>query len=353
MTVEAIAARNGRIRDLDALRGLAALAVVLFHFTTRYQAVYGHRTDPWLSVPWGHYGVQLFFGISGFVIFMTLDRTRCLADFAVSRASRLFPAYWTAILLTTLVVTLAGMTEFARTPLEIALNTTMVQTFINVRPVDGVYWTLSVELAFYCIMAGLWKLRLLRRVEPVLLAWMGLKWVWAFSPRVIGIEPSWLLGSLLIQDFIPFFAIGIAAYRMKCEPRSRGWAWAVVAAALLTIGTCDGLAHLAVALISTAALTAIALKGVPLLGARPLVWLGAVSYSLYLLHELIGFALIRWLESAGMPATFAVTLATAAMLVLAAAVTFLVERPALRAIRGAYRARQERASVRVQAVAAE
>jgi peptidoglycan/LPS O-acetylase OafA/YrhL len=353
MTVEAIAARNGRIRDLDALRGLAALAVVLFHFTTRYQAVYGHRTEPWLSVPWGHYGVQLFFGISGFVIFMTLDRTRSLSDFAVSRASRLFPAYWTAILITTLVVTFAGMKEFVRTPLEIAINTTMLQTFVNVRPVDGVYWTLSVELAFYCIMAALWKLRLLPRIEPVLFAWMGLEWIWAFSPKLIGFEPSWLLGALLIQDYIPFFAIGIAAYRMKCEPGRRGWAWAVMAAALLTVAVCDGWAHLIVALISTAALTAIALRGVPLLGARPLVWLGAISYSLYLLHELIGFALIRWLESAGISATAAIGLTTAAMLALAAAATFLVERPALRAIRGAYRTWQERTSLRAQAVAAE
>ncbi|HEX8580164.1 MAG TPA: acyltransferase [Allosphingosinicella sp.] len=353
MTVEAISARSGRIRDLDALRGLAALAVVLFHFTTRYQAVYGHRTEPWLNVPWGHYGVQLFFGISGFVIFMTLDRTRSLSDFAVSRASRLFPAYWTAILITTLVVTFAGMKEFVRTPLEIAINTTMLQTFVNVRPVDGVYWTLSVELAFYCIMAALWKLRLLPRIEPVLFAWMGLEWIWAFSPKLIGFEPSWLLGALLIQDYIPFFAIGIAAYRMKCEPGRRGWAWAVMAAALLTVAVCDGWAHLIVALISTAALTAIALRGVPLLGARPLVWLGAISYSLYLLHELIGFALIRWLESAGISATAAIGLTTAAMLALAAAATFLVERPALRAIRGAYRTWQERTSLRAQAVAAE
>src|SRR5690349_15385603 len=83
MTVTASMGAGSRITGLDALRGLAALSVVLFHYTTRYDALFGHRSELLVSVPWGHYGVQIFFGISGFVIFMTLDRTATLADFAV------------------------------------------------------------------------------------------------------------------------------------------------------------------------------------------------------------------------------------------------------------------------------
>ena len=353
MTIEAPAGPQTRIQDLDALRGLAAMAVVLFHFTTRYDDLYGHRTEPWFNVPWGHFGVQLFFGISGFVIFMTLDRTRSLTDFAVSRASRLYPAYWTAILLTTAVVTLTAMDEFARSPLEIAANATMVQGFIGVQPVDGVYWTLGVELAFYCAMAALWKLRLLPRIELVLLGWMGLKWVWEFSPLLLGFEPSWLLGALLVQEYIPFFAIGIAAYRLKCGTGGRGWAWSVIAAALVTVAACDDLPHLAVALISTMALTTIALGRIPLLGARWLVWLGAVSYSLYLLHQVIGFALLQRLEAVGFDANAAIAITITAMLALAAGVTFFVERPALRAIRGRYRAYQRQEPRAAEPVAAE
>jgi peptidoglycan/LPS O-acetylase OafA/YrhL len=353
MTVEAPGGPATRIEDLDALRGLAAMGVVLFHYTTRYSAVYGERSQLWLDVPWGHFGVQLFFGISGFVIFMTLDRTKSLLDFAVSRASRLYPAYWAAILITTAVVTLAPMDDFARSPVEIAINATMAQSFVAVAAVDGVYWTLSVELAFYCAMAALWKLGLLRRIEPVLLAWMALKWAWKFTPVVLGFEPSWLLGALLIQDHIPFFAIGIAAYRLRSGAGDRRWIFAVIAAALVTVGVCDDLAHLTVTLISTAALTAIALKRIPLLGAAPLVWLGAVSYSLYLLHQVVGFAMLQRLEGAGMWATAAIAITVAAMLALAAAVTFLIERPALRAIRGWYRGRRQRAPVAADPVPAE
>ena len=72
-----------RVVELDALRGLAALAVVAFHYTTLYGELYGHSGPPPLSFGFGNYGVHLFFLISGFVIFMTLERTRSAMDFVV------------------------------------------------------------------------------------------------------------------------------------------------------------------------------------------------------------------------------------------------------------------------------
>jgi peptidoglycan/LPS O-acetylase OafA/YrhL len=338
VTVESPPAAT-RIADLDALRGLAALAVVLYHYTVRFGELYGQDAAPLMAVPWGHYGVQLFFGISGFVIFMTLDRTSSLLDFAVSRASRLYPAYWTAILLTSAAVALAGMNEVALSPAHTAANLTMMQGFAGLPSVDGVYWTLSVELAFYLAMAALWQLRLLGRIETLLLVWLALRWIWTFAPILTGVEPSWLLGALLVQEHIAFFALGIAAFRLKARPVDARPAWLVVGAALVTVAACDGIEHLVVAVPTAAALLLVALRGVPLLRAAPLVWLGAISYSLYLLHQFIGYALLLRLEAAGVNATAAILLTLGAVLALAAAVTFWVERPALRAIRDRYRRR--------------
>ncbi|HEY0014354.1 MAG TPA: acyltransferase [Allosphingosinicella sp.] len=338
MTIEGTNGAGARIADLDALRGLAALAVVLYHYTTRYDELYSHDGTLLLSVPWGHYGVQLFFGISGFVIFMTLGRTRNLVDFAVSRASRLYPAYWTAMAATTAAMLIAGMDSLLVSPAVFAADLTMLQGFVGLPAVDGVYWTLGVELAFYVAMAALFQLRLLDRIEPVLIGWMGLHWLWTFAPALAGIEPSWLLGALVIQADIAWFAIGIAAYRIR-SAADPGWPLAVIAASLATIAACDGLAALAVAAVTAALLLLVALRGIPVLGARPLVWLGAVSYSLYLLHQYIGFALIGRLEAAGLDPHGAIAVTLAAVLLLAAAVTFLVERPALKAIRAWYRGR--------------
>lgn len=330
---------QGRIAELDALRGLAALAVVLFHYTTRYDAVYGFETPLPFALPWGDSGIHLFFAISGFVICMTLARTRTLADFVASRFSRLFPAYWAAIAITTFVVAGTGAAHLA-VPVEVvALNLTMAHTILGVPSVDAVYWTLAVELAFYIAMAAIWRLGLLPRIELVLLGWMTTKWLWSFAPQLFGFELSYIVGALLVQQYIPFFAIGIAAYRLRDDPSHPCWPLAVVTAALATVAICDGAGYALAALVAAAAVLIVAAGGTPLLRLSPLTWLGTISYSLYLLHQNIGYLILARLESAGVSPGPAVAVAVVAALLLAALVTYTIEQPALRWLRGAYKRR--------------
>ena len=80
---------GSRLGSLDALRGLAALGVVLFHYLPYYHEMYGHGFAlwPWLNhgLSFGRYGVHLFFILSGFVIFMTLERNAHAGWFGGSR----------------------------------------------------------------------------------------------------------------------------------------------------------------------------------------------------------------------------------------------------------------------------
>src|SRR5688572_13967921 len=98
-----------RYKELDSLRGIAALCVVLFHFTFGYDNGLKILEEGKFYFTYGYLGVHLFFLISGFVILMTLEKTKSSADFFVSRFSRLYPAYWTAIILTVLFTTLLAV----------------------------------------------------------------------------------------------------------------------------------------------------------------------------------------------------------------------------------------------------
>jgi peptidoglycan/LPS O-acetylase OafA/YrhL len=86
---------GNRIIELDSLRGIAALAVVFYHYTSRFDAKFESTiiTDR-ISFPYGHYGVELFFIISGFVIFMTVKNDMKPQMFLKKRAVRLFPVFW-------------------------------------------------------------------------------------------------------------------------------------------------------------------------------------------------------------------------------------------------------------------
>jgi peptidoglycan/LPS O-acetylase OafA/YrhL len=324
-----------RFGELDALRGIAVILVLLFHYTWRSEQVLPAAHGFSRGLAWGHYGVELFFAISGFVILMTLRRTATTMDFAVSRFARLFPAYWAGIVLTTGIVSLLGAGDLAQPASVIAVNISMLQSFLYVPAVDGAYWSLGVELAFYACMWGLWRLRLLDRIETVLLGWISLKFIWWFAPAL----PS-RLSLLVIEDYVPWFAIGMAAYRVHVGERRWTQQAAVLILGLLSVTITDT-AEAAGIYLATLAIFVLAVSGrLRWLANGPLRWLGGLSYTIYLVHQNVGYAVIAWLERLGAAPALALPCAVATTLVLAELIHRLVERPSLAAIRSWWNTRR-------------
>lgn len=334
--------RGGRLVEIDALRGVAALAVVLFHYTTRFTELFTAASPPTLSFPDGHYGVNLFFIISGFVIFMTLEKTSKPMDFVVSRFSRLFPAYWVAIILTFLLTHLLGLPGML-VDLGTALgNLIMIHGLFFIAHVDGVYWTLEVELLFYCGMLGLFWLKQLDRIHYFLLGLLLVRLTYFVLASEFGVELSWMLSRLLILNYIPWFALGISIHALASRQGQRkSWRAPVLTAscAILTLLLTESLFIAGLAVVLASAVFLAAEGRLALLRSRPFVWLGAISYPLYLLHENIGWAIQLRLQRLGLPFDATIVLALAASLLLATALHRSVEQPALRWIRARYRNR--------------
>jgi peptidoglycan/LPS O-acetylase OafA/YrhL len=350
MTAENGTSGPSRIAELDALRGLAALAVVAFHFTSHFDRLYGHTGPLPFTFDVGNYGAHLFFVISGFVIFMTLERTKSATDFVVSRFSRLFPAYWVALAVTLVAVQTVGLPGQHVSTRDAIVNLTMMADFFNAHEVDGSYWTLQVELFFYLQMIVWFAIGAFSRAHVMIVVWLLLALVYGIEARM-GVSLSYTLRELLIVRYIPFFAAGVLLYRAH---RGNDEAWvsaAYLATSVVAVWTLWSWVEALVLAVC------IGLFGLFMLGklrilARPIfVFLGAVSYTLYLLHQSIGFILIAHLESAGMKPLLSVAATSVAMLALAALLTFAVERPAMRAIRDAYKRRRARSAASSQGVA--
>jgi len=340
---------GGRFDEIDVLRGLAAMCVVLSHYSTH--CVKFFREAPFgfdLDTVHGFYAVQLFFIISGFVISLTLEKSNSWRDFAFSRLSRLYPAYWAAVTLMVVVELLVfGKTLWIG---GYVTNLTMLQEFIGFANLDNVFWSLTVELAFYAIMGVIFARGLLPRIEVVAAIWLALACLWSLVDQYLGIGLPGFLPRFLILRHVPFFVAGIAFYRITMKgltpPRV-----ALMLAALAAAGWIDGLwdtdapavgwidmlrrLGIAGALFATFGL---AVTGKLRFAVSPVtLWLGGISYPLYLIHRNLGFSTMFRLHELGVPVwlLFAVTLAGA--LILATALSYLVERPALRALRQWYR----------------
>ena len=336
---------TSRLVEIDALRGAAALAVVLFHVTARFGELYPQPSQPLVSFPDGHYGVNLFFIISGFVIFMTLERTRCTSDFVVSRFSRLFPAYWAAIAMTFAITHCLGLPGKLVDAGSALTNTLMLHGLLFRAPhVDGVYWTLEVELLFYCGMLLLYRLNRLDRVHHALLGLLLLCWIYFGAAQWFGVDLPWTLYRILILRYIPWFALGISVYLAVHRRSNRPHVPLVMAGcAVLTLLVTDSMFSAALAVGLAALVFAAASGRAAWLRLPPLIWLGTISYPLYLLHENIGWSVELQVLGAGLPIDVAVLAAILTSLVLAALLSQSVEQPAMRWIRERYRDRRQKA----------
>lgn len=330
-----------RILELDAVRGLAAFAVVLYHYTTRYDLKVGHASAPLFEVPFGHYGVELFFLLSGFVIFMTLARTKRSSDFAISRVSRLYPGYWVGMAVTLGAVALFGapFEGYVIGARDVALNTTMLQRYApGAVHVDGAYWTLSVELTFYALVLGLFVSGLLSRIRTAILVLLGVELVLHFATG--GGDASAPLAlravrQVLLSHYGPYFGAGILFFKLRhATVSAERWRdVAGIAACLGAVAIMRPGADLVASALCFAIFALLASGRLSMLANRPLLFLGTISYSLYVVHQNIGFLVIRHATELGVGTNTAIALAILVALTLATATTFLVERPAQRWVR--------------------
>jgi peptidoglycan/LPS O-acetylase OafA/YrhL len=320
-----------RITGLDSLRGLAAFSVLLGHYTANYHRLYHHSDKLLFSYPWAAYGVTLFFMISGFVILMTAERVKSPLDFAWARFSRLYPAYWTAVLLTFTVLTVFTLPGRQPTVPRMLVNLTMFQNLLGVGSIDGVYWTLHVELYFYAMMFLLLCAGRVRFTEFLLLGLVCLSVADELLLSGVNNEPLKRLRNVLILDNAFAFAIGVLLYRSIKAPR--WWHPLAVAGCLAYALFFKPRTDFYVSA-ALAGLMYLTTRGwLTFLNARPLVFLGTISYSLYLTHQNIGYVVIRAGYAAGLNPNVSIALAAAAALSIAAAITFLVERPAMSFLR--------------------
>ncbi len=343
---------------LDPLRLIAAMVVVVYHFTASPSAARYWGRDPFEMFPaltavsrYGWLAVEVFFVISGFVIVRSA-RGKRLRGFVASRAARLLPAYWACVALTLL---LRSVWDVERRPGPIAglLNFTMVQGLVGVPSVQVVFWTLLVELKFYVLIGFLIRFGGLsdRRLITLALAWpifaVGVDMLLEASSGGAAQVLLSSLAGLLVPQYASLFAVGIIIEVLTRRP-AVPFAWVVLVvdvglvsrSVLGAAGDATELqgvvvepgVSLMIVLCATGLVAAAALIHAPAALLRPAAVLGALSYPLYLVHAEFGFAIIDRSSAGSSPW---VTLATAVGVVttLAALLHHLVERrsaPALR-----------------------
>jgi len=292
-----------RIPILDGLRLVAALMVVAYHYIGLGDAwdakrPHGFGWPVYWASEYGFLGVELFFLISGFVICMS-SLNRRLGDFFIARVVRLYPAYWFAIVATTIVVTILPA---VRKPLGIRdtlVNLSMLQIPLHVTDVDGVYWTLWAEMRFYLLFAIVVALGVTYRRVVAFCA------LWTVADIVTVDHGGALLHMIFLPYQAPYFIAG-AAFFLIHRYGSNAMLWAIVGLqfvlAVHYLGVDGRIKNkfgyvptwFSVVLISLffLVLALIAMRKMQVQW-RFLTVMGTLTYPVYLLHQHIGWALLN------------------------------------------------------------
>src|SRR3954469_15820990 len=162
-----------RVPALDLLRFLAAFGVMLYHYVSHRPRGDGGLPLMATVTQQGYLGVDVFFMISGFVILWSAHG-RSGTGFARARILRLYPEFWLAMLITTLALFALSGPGHHIDILQLLGNATMVPQYVGVQMIDGVYWTLAVEIKFYVLVFLLIVSRQIARLELALYGWLVL-----------------------------------------------------------------------------------------------------------------------------------------------------------------------------------
>ncbi|MER9139662.1 acyltransferase [Mesorhizobium sp. M0830] len=333
------------IATLDLLRLAAALAVVLFHYFFRGAAAEGFLAESYpLAAPfalYGYLGVNLFFLISGFVIAWSAENRRW-GEFAVARFVRLYPGFVLCMTLTFTMVILAGTPLIPASFSQYAANLSMFAPAFGQPFMDGVYWSIVLELVFYgwvtlALFTGLFQ----KRKLELIFVWLAVS---ALNEFFVGSGAARLL---FITEFGPFFAAGVVFHHIHAHGRSLPALLLLVASFLMSCGTLSVTqrwmqGHYGIAVTSANLVLANVVMHAALIGAvllrnrvRPsalTLALGGLTYPLYLLHQKIGYLAInaaapligKWFAALG---------CIALMLVVSWLIWRTCERPAQRLLR--------------------
>lgn len=327
--------KSRRLLELDVFRGIAALFVVLFHYTTRYEQIYGHKSELLFHVDLGHYGVKLFFIISGFVIFLTLKKTKHPLDFIISRISRLYPVYWAAIITTFVAISLFALPGRETSIRNAIINASMLQSWFNIPSVDGVYWTLAVELKFYFLMLVCYLFKLLKRINILLFLWLAIVIVDQTLLITCQYQLPGPIRTILIFEHAYLFISGIVFYQLKNKRNDIllnllnigclfvAW-FAGNTESFIIISVCFILFYLFI------------FDLIKFIAVKPLLFFGTISYPLYLVHQNIGYIILNLGYKANINSHMNILITIIVVIGIATTLNYMVEKPLMVKIRNIY-----------------
>lgn len=295
-----------RIDFLDGCRGVAILLVILYHAYTKWpeHVPYGDQFANLPGFKQGFLGVHLFFMISGFVILMTLEKCKNFLEFITRRWLRLFPAMLVATLLIFLTAPiLPERPEVMPRLVDTLPGLLFIEPgWIHTNVLDGSFWSLFVEVKYYFIFGTMY---FVFGREKAMIGLLILFCIWLVPAAVVqfsSVPPAFFTvlrdvtksEGLSFNEFAWFVSGSLAyVYHTTQKPNYLLLAGVVGLIAAATLALTSSAVSRPAFIVLAFFIAAVYFEWIQkLLGNKFLVFVGFISYPLYLIHQNMMIALI-------------------------------------------------------------
>ncbi len=300
--------KNERIIELDYIRGISCIMVMLYHYTTRYCQSISDLNFPF-QFSWGYMAVASFFVLSGFLIMYNSKSDTKFISYIKKKVIRLYPVYWVCMIFTA-VICLLFLSSRAVSFKEFIINLTMLNELLKVKSVDGAYWTLLRELIFYVLIGIGLKLNLKNKLQYISTIWL----IVLFSLYLISLNYDSIiitgLEYIVIYKYGQHFIAGMMIYYILKAKELKNYIVPATNIIMCAVYNYFALGfYYTVFFVVLVGLVTLFVMNVRFklwsvdnrvkVALRPISFLASISYTVYLIHQNFGYALINIFEKIG------------------------------------------------------
>lgn len=314
---------KSRNKQIDGLRGITVVMIVLYHLICRYSELYLDKSIFFLN-QWGKIGVSIFLLISSYYSISS----RWSKYSILKKILRLWPAYFASISLTMLILRFLQLPGRTCRVSDYLLNCLFLNGFIGTPYVDGAHWYITTLISIIIINGAFNAFNISDKEFPYLI-WMILAFL---ATKILKCS---VIAQMLGRSYVGIACMGIAIRNFHKNVKS----WnAMLFFALIYSCIMLGIKYAIILMFVTPIVIATIKGKINFFESKTLNKIGAISYPLYLIHQNVGMSIeYNMMITFGKYSLWYVIIAIILVLALAIVLYTMVEKPAQKILSNCWR----------------
>lgn len=284
-----------RNKQIDGVRGITAIIILVFHLFCRYLQIYENANINWMA-QWGTFGVTVFILISGY--FLGIENTKDessktkfnLIKYLKKKILRLWSCYIIAITITMIIIKIIGLPGRECSWFDYILNVFFINGFIGMPYVDGAHWYLTTLISIIVVIGIIRKIQLNNNIFVYCIWLIGICTLIKLGYGSITV----FCGGAYLGIALTGFALAKFAYGSQ-KKFDRKW----ILLFILSILFCfiiQGINGMVILFLGLLVVVPCLLQKLKIFENPIFLFLGKISYPLYLIHQNLGFMIIQILS---------------------------------------------------------